>query len=624
MAIQAELRLGIRDFRANLDRATSEVRRSAGEMRRDSAGVGGALTAGFGGLRGVIPQIGAATVALGAMKIGVDGIRESMKRQQMEMALAAVSSDDLATQLERLKALAEAPGLGFDQVVMGSTRLQAVGFSAAEAEAALLQMGNALALVGGGKAEMDGVVTALVQIAAKGSVSAEEINQIAERMPQIRTLMKEAFGTADTEALQKMGISAQEFIGKVVEAAEDLPRAMDTATGALENLQDDWQSTLDAIGDMVEPSLGSTFGLVSAYLNALEADIRSLRGTLTDLAIGAVSEITGADAGTRAYLRGQAMGEIDAEGRRVGGEAPEIAEEDKTMQLEQARLAETAAKEQKEADEDREKKLREIARLKESIAKDELAMLPDDQQLAALEAKLRQLLQDTVGLFSLNFETSTAGLEKLARSRADDTALPLEGVNSAEEAYEWLAKARDLEKEIADIRADAAKKEADEARKRADELDAAREAAERGGFALLTPEQQAARLHQQLEASLGINVGSSADIDRGLASQRQAVADARTRGDAEAEKAALEDLQESQRLAKEFTDSAGALAPEAPDGGAGSLVGIVSEILGRDPQTQQVEELKTQTQLAREQRERLDKILDKMDDQPPPVLFGSF
>ena len=108
-----------------------------------------------------------------------------------------------AEELKKLEKTAELPGLGFEQAVQGSINLQAASFSADEARQTLEGFGNALATVGGGKADLDGVVRALTQIAAKGKVTAQEINQLAERLPQIREIMKEAFGTSNTEELQK-------------------------------------------------------------------------------------------------------------------------------------------------------------------------------------------------------------------------------------------------------------------------------------------------------------------------------------------------------------------------------------------------------------------------------------
>ena len=177
----------------------------------------------------------AAFTALGAaiVTVGKYSAEQAIQFDSNVRGLAAYSesSKALSDQIARLEQLAKAPGLGFDQLIQGVTRLEAAGFSAKQSEEALKQFGNALALVGGQKSDLDGVALALTQIKSKGVVSAEEINQIAERVPQVRQAMKAAFGTASTEEIQKLGITASQFIDGVSKSLADLPRA----TGGLQN-----------------------------------------------------------------------------------------------------------------------------------------------------------------------------------------------------------------------------------------------------------------------------------------------------------------------------------------------------------------------------------------------------
>jgi len=285
MAIREELTLGLGGWQANLDKARNDVRRFGAEIRQmgvearstrgsaaGGAGGGGMIGGMIGPVQGLLPAV----TALGAFRVGIDAVSTSMERQRAEMALGAVSTEGVSDQLERLAELAEAPGLGFDQVVSGSTRLQAVGLSAKQAEETILEMGNALALVGGGKDQLDGVLLALTQIVAKGTVSAEEINQIAERLPQIRSLMEDAFGTADTEALQKMGIGAEEFIAAVTDAAGNLERATATSSEAMSNLQDDWKAFMQSVGDTAEPLLAPVFETLSEFLEKAAVGVKEL------------------------------------------------------------------------------------------------------------------------------------------------------------------------------------------------------------------------------------------------------------------------------------------------------------------------------------------------------------
>jgi tape measure domain-containing protein len=289
MAIREELTLGIQNFQANLDKARADVRKTAGEMSRDirrvGGGPGGAAGGGGGGgilgtVIGSVRAFAPALTAVAAFRQGVEAVSVSMERQRAEMALGAVSTQDVGDQLDRLRELGESPGLGFDQVVAASTRLQAVGISAELAEKAILEMGNALALVGGGKEQLDGIMLAMTQIVAKGVISAEEINQIAERLPQIRRLMQDAFGTADTEALQKLGIGSEEFIAGIVEAAGELERAAMTSSTAMSNLKDDWKDFMQSMGDLAEPAMLPIFETLSGLLEKSSASVTAIKDDL--------------------------------------------------------------------------------------------------------------------------------------------------------------------------------------------------------------------------------------------------------------------------------------------------------------------------------------------------------
>jgi tape measure domain-containing protein len=131
--------------------------------------------------------------------------------------------------------------------------LQAAGFSADTARKALMGFGNALATIGRGKEDLDGVIRALTQIASKGKISAEEINQLAERLPQIRVAMKNVFGTADTEVLQKMGIASKEFVELLIEEFNKAPKAMAGLKTELEILSEEMKFVMAEIGGAIAP-----------------------------------------------------------------------------------------------------------------------------------------------------------------------------------------------------------------------------------------------------------------------------------------------------------------------------------------------------------------------------------
>jgi tape measure domain-containing protein len=213
------------------------------------------------------------SVSLPLVAIGGASVASAMKMESLRKGLTAVSGSAEAAekQFNALKEVAKLPGLGLEEAVQGSINLQAAGFSAEQAEKSLKAFGNALATVGKGKADLEGVILALGQIQSKGKISAEEINQIAERVPQIRGAMQSAFGTADTTALQQMGISSQEFVAKITEELAKLPPVTGGMQNAFENLGDSVKTSLATVGD----SIAKSFNLEELF-NRIAAKIQSV------------------------------------------------------------------------------------------------------------------------------------------------------------------------------------------------------------------------------------------------------------------------------------------------------------------------------------------------------------
>ncbi len=214
------------------------------------------------GLRGTINQIPLLGTLLTGAAVGVAAFSGYAMAQAAELEALTLglqnyagSMEETEKQLKRLKEVAKLPGLGFKEAIEGSIALQAVGFDARLAERALSSFGNALASVGKGKADLDGVILALSQIVSKGAISAEEINQIAERVPQIRQAMMAAFGSASGEVLGKQGVGPQKFIQGIIKELEKLPKAPNAAKNFFENLQDVGFRAFASIGSVLNKVL---------------------------------------------------------------------------------------------------------------------------------------------------------------------------------------------------------------------------------------------------------------------------------------------------------------------------------------------------------------------------------
>lgn len=254
-------------------------------------------------MRGNLQEIGQSAVEAGAalsaaitlplVALGGMATKSALDMEKLNAGLTAVmgSAEAASAEFVKLREVAKLPGLGLKEAVQGSVNLQAAGLSADLARRALQSFGNALATVGKGKSELDGVILALTQIQGKGKVAAQEINQIAERVPQIRQVLQSAFGTADTEQLQKLGMTSEQFIGKIIGELEKLPPVATTASGQLENLGDTIDQALLPLGQSITSLIAPAVAMLTPAIEMLNRAFGALPAPLqyVVLAIGAIA-----------------------------------------------------------------------------------------------------------------------------------------------------------------------------------------------------------------------------------------------------------------------------------------------------------------------------------------------
>jgi len=229
---------------------------------------------GFDALAGKLSDIGGAmTLGLTApiMALGGLGIKAAAEFESMEKGLTAVegSSEAAGKELEDLREIAKLPGLGLPEAVEGYTRLRAVGVEADKAERYLSAFGNALATVGKGRADLEAVVGQLVQMSTKTKVVSEDLKPIMERVPQVAQITKAIYGTIDTEALQKAGITTKDYLAAVLPELEKLPKITGGLGNSIENLQDTAKQALTKIGEAFAPVAAAALPVLEKVLTGI-------------------------------------------------------------------------------------------------------------------------------------------------------------------------------------------------------------------------------------------------------------------------------------------------------------------------------------------------------------------
>lgn len=194
---------------------------------------GGAMAAGF----------------LAAAKVGV-GYAETLDRLSKSFATLTGSEQTAAKHLKELQEFAARTPFEFEDVARASQRFQNMGVAARDVVPLLTAVGNAVAAAGGGSEQIGRVTLALSQMSAKGKVSAEEMNQLAEAGVGGWRILEQQLGRSKGE-LMKMAeqgqISADTFL-KAFRAAHEggnaMQKQMQTLTGAWSTLSDTAKTSL--------------------------------------------------------------------------------------------------------------------------------------------------------------------------------------------------------------------------------------------------------------------------------------------------------------------------------------------------------------------------------------------
>lgn len=226
-------------------------------------------------------------VALGAASIHAFADIDSLKRG---MTAVAGSAEEAKKQFADMQEVAKLPGLGLEEAVQGSIRLQSFGFSATQSKEALLAFGNAIATVGGGKGELDGVIRQLGQMAGASKVLTQDLRPIIQQVPQVAGILKAAFGpdvlSDPAKRLEQLGVSTQQFIQTMITGLAKLPPVTGGIKNDLENFGDSATIELSRVGEALAPMVHDFVELAVPAIHAMVDAFVALPGPARDAVIG--------------------------------------------------------------------------------------------------------------------------------------------------------------------------------------------------------------------------------------------------------------------------------------------------------------------------------------------------
>jgi tape measure domain-containing protein len=262
--------------------------------------IGGALTAAV-----TLPLVG---VGAAAVKVS-----EQINTARTSFTTMLGSAEKADVMLKDLQKFAATTPFEFPDLVTSAQRMQALGVNAKQVIPWLTSIGDAAAAMGGGKDVIDGITLALGQMQAKSKVSAQEMNQLAERGVPAWQILADKIGKSVPEAMalaEKGAISAADAIPAILAGMNQkfggsMEQLNKTLTGQWSNFKDQITQAIAPIGTALTPVLTSLLQILSPvvakvgelanWFNTLPMPVKTFVGVLAAMlaALGPVLLIVG-------------------------------------------------------------------------------------------------------------------------------------------------------------------------------------------------------------------------------------------------------------------------------------------------------------------------------------------
>lgn len=206
------------------------------------------LAAGFGALASTAKD---ATEAVFGLSVA------AAEFERLTLSLEAVegSADGATRAMRDLKALSMAPGIGLEQAISGYTKLRNAGVEQDFTKTLIREIANANARGGGNKETFSRAILAISQIAGNQFLQGDELNQLAEANIPARRMIRQAFGTSDTEELKRMGVTTTAVLAALALEMSKTERVAGGMANSFDNIGDSLQYMRVQAGEGVNSGL---------------------------------------------------------------------------------------------------------------------------------------------------------------------------------------------------------------------------------------------------------------------------------------------------------------------------------------------------------------------------------
>jgi tape measure domain-containing protein len=274
--VMVKLKADLGGLKTGLDQASGMLQNFGGVVNNTSKGFKAV------GIAGAVmgTSIGAALTAAAGFGIKFNA---EMETAQMSFETLLGSADKAKGMISNLQAFAANTPFEFPGIQKSAKLMLAMGFNAEQVMPSLNAIGNAVSAIGGNEETLNGVTVAIGQMMTKGKISAEEMNQLAERGIGGWDILAKSMGKSKAEL---MALAAQ---GKLM-SEQAIPALMEGMqskyAGAMEKQAKTFTGTLSTLKDTLNMFMGQLskpmFEKMSKGLQDLTAKVVELQknGTL--------------------------------------------------------------------------------------------------------------------------------------------------------------------------------------------------------------------------------------------------------------------------------------------------------------------------------------------------------
>lgn len=257
------------DFIRELKRVEQARKKAEADAKRSSGVFGGVFAGSF---LGSAAAQGLSLITSQAQQAGKAVFDFASKMEQSKVSFASLMGNAqlAAKHIKELQDLTVKYPLDFSSIAMMSQRLQGAGIAAEKVIPLIKDIGNVAAATGDlGAERMEGLAVALSQVASKGRVSAEEMEQLAERGVPAWRMLSEAIGKTVGET-RKMAEDGKITSDQLFKAFERMSRV--NFAGAMERQAKTFSGAMKQIENVVMLTSQTAFDPFYKKISSLAAE----------------------------------------------------------------------------------------------------------------------------------------------------------------------------------------------------------------------------------------------------------------------------------------------------------------------------------------------------------------